>query len=81
MPSRIFTMRAQSTPGSRAAPVIRDPGGWPLALDTVAPPNPSLMAVREITTLGDPVLRESARGVDADELHTSAVQGLIDERR
>jgi peptide deformylase len=37
------------------------------------------MAVREITTLGDPVLRERARRVDADELHTPAVQGLIDD--
>ena len=37
------------------------------------------MSVREIVTVGDPVLRERAREVDADELRSAAVQGLIDD--
>jgi peptide deformylase len=37
------------------------------------------MSVREIVTVGDPVLRERAREVPAAELGTPAVQGLIDD--
>ena len=37
------------------------------------------MAVRPITTVGDPVLRERAREVTPDELRSPAVQRLIDE--
>ncbi len=37
------------------------------------------MSVREIVTVGDPVLRARAREVTADELRTPAVQGLIDD--
>jgi peptide deformylase len=34
---------------------------------------------REIVELGDPVLRERAREVGPEELHSDAVQGLIDD--
>jgi peptide deformylase len=34
---------------------------------------------REIVELGDPVLRERAREVGSEELHSDAVQGLIDD--
>ena len=37
------------------------------------------MSVREILTVGHPVLRERAREVDADELVTAEVQQLIDD--
>jgi peptide deformylase len=37
------------------------------------------MSVREIVTVGDPVLRERAREVTAEELRSPAVQGLIDD--
>lgn len=37
------------------------------------------MSVREIVTLGDPVLRAPARPVEAGELAGAAVQGLIDD--
>jgi peptide deformylase len=37
------------------------------------------MSVREIVTVGDPVLRERAREVPADELRSPAVQALIDD--
>ena len=37
------------------------------------------MAVREIVTIGDPVLRERAREVAVDELRSPEVQGLIDD--
>jgi peptide deformylase len=37
------------------------------------------MSVREIVTVGDPVLRERAREVTADELRSDAVQRLIDD--
>ncbi len=37
------------------------------------------MAVREILTVGDPVLRERAAEVSAEQLATPAVQGLIDD--
>ena len=37
------------------------------------------MAVREIVTVGHPVLRERAREVTADELATPEVQQLIDD--
>jgi len=37
------------------------------------------MSVREIVTVGHPVLRERAREVGADELATPEVQGLIDD--
>jgi peptide deformylase len=37
------------------------------------------MSVREIVTVGDPVLRARAREVTAAELRTPAVQGLIDD--
>ena len=37
------------------------------------------MAVRPIVTVGDPVLRERAREVPADELSSPAVQDLIDD--
>jgi peptide deformylase len=37
------------------------------------------MAVREIVTVGDPVLRERAREVTPQELASPAVQGLIDD--
>ena len=33
------------------------------------------MSVREIVTVGDPVLRERAREVTAEELRSAAVQG------
>jgi peptide deformylase len=35
--------------------------------------------IREIVTVGDPVLRQRAREVDPDELATPAVQALIDD--
>ena len=37
------------------------------------------MSVREIVTVGDPVLRERAREVGAEELRSPAVQQLIDD--
>jgi peptide deformylase len=37
------------------------------------------MSVREIVTVGDPVLRERAREVTAEELRSDAVQRLIDD--
>jgi peptide deformylase len=37
------------------------------------------VAVREIVTIGDPVLRERAREVTHEELRSPAVQGLIDD--
>ena len=37
------------------------------------------MSVREIVTVGDPVLRKRAREVTLDELRSAAVQGLIDD--
>ena len=37
------------------------------------------MSVREIVTVGDPVLRARAREVTLDELRTPALQGLIDD--
>jgi peptide deformylase len=37
------------------------------------------VALREIVTLGDPVLRERAREVTPDELASPALQGLIDD--
>jgi peptide deformylase len=37
------------------------------------------MSVREIVTVGDPVLRERAREVTADELRSPEVQRLIDD--
>ena len=37
------------------------------------------MSVREIVTVGDPVLRERAREISAEELRSPAVQGLIDD--
>ncbi|HKQ17400.1 MAG TPA: peptide deformylase, partial [Solirubrobacterales bacterium] len=37
------------------------------------------MSVREIVTIGDPVLREPAREVAAGELGSDAVQTLIDD--
>ena len=37
------------------------------------------MAVREIVTVGDPVLRERAREVTTEELRSPAVQALIDD--
>jgi peptide deformylase len=37
------------------------------------------VAVREIVTIGDPVLRERAREVTPDELRSPEVQGLIDD--
>jgi peptide deformylase len=37
------------------------------------------MAVREIVTVGDPLLRERAREVTAEELRTPEVQRLIDD--
>ena len=37
------------------------------------------MSVREIVTIGDPVLREATREVTLDELRTPEVQGLIDD--
>jgi peptide deformylase len=37
------------------------------------------MSVREIVTVGDPVLRERAREVTADELRSREVQRLIDD--
>jgi len=37
------------------------------------------MSVREITTAGDPVLRERAREVSAEELRSPGVQRLIDD--
>ena len=37
------------------------------------------MAVREIVTIGDPVLRERAREVTPEELRSPEVQGLIDD--
>ncbi|HTT96202.1 MAG TPA: peptide deformylase [Solirubrobacterales bacterium] len=37
------------------------------------------MSVREIVTIGDPVLRERAREVTPAELRSAAVQGLIDD--
>ena len=37
------------------------------------------MAVREIVTVGDPVLRERAREVTPEELRSPAVQRLIDD--
>jgi len=37
------------------------------------------VAVREIVTIGDPVLRERAREVAVDELRSPEVQGLIDD--
>ena len=37
------------------------------------------MSVREIVTVGDPLLRARARDVSAAELRTPAVQGLIDD--
>ena len=39
----------------------------------------SRMSVREIATVGDPVLRSRAREVTAEELPTPEVQGLIDD--
>jgi peptide deformylase len=37
------------------------------------------MAVREIVTVGDPVLRERAREISPDELRSPDVQALIDD--
>jgi peptide deformylase len=37
------------------------------------------MSVREIATVGHPVLRNRAREVSADELHSAEVQRLIDD--
>jgi peptide deformylase len=37
------------------------------------------VAVRDIVTVGDPVLRERAREVTAEELRSPEVQGLIDD--
>jgi peptide deformylase len=37
------------------------------------------LSVREIVTIGDPVLRRRAREVTAEELETPAVQALIDD--
>ncbi len=37
------------------------------------------MSVREVVTIGDPVLRERAREVDPAEIGTAPVQGLIDD--
>ena len=37
------------------------------------------MSVRAIVTVGDPVLRERAREVSAEELRSEAVQRLIDD--
>jgi peptide deformylase len=37
------------------------------------------VAVRDIVTIGDPVLRERAREVTPDELRSPEVQGLIDD--
>ena len=37
------------------------------------------MSVREIVTIGDPVLREPAREIEGDELASAAVQELIDD--
>ena len=37
------------------------------------------MSVRDIVTVGDPVLRERARDVSLDELGTPEIQGLIDD--
>ena len=37
------------------------------------------MSVREIVTIGDPVLRRRAREVTSDQLATPEVQGLIDD--
>ena len=37
------------------------------------------MSVREIVTVGDPVLRERAREVGVEELRSAAVQQLIDD--
>jgi peptide deformylase len=37
------------------------------------------VSVREIVTIGDPVLRERARGVTPDELRSPEVQRLIDD--
>jgi peptide deformylase len=37
------------------------------------------VAVRDIVTIGDPVLRERAREVTPDELRSPVVQGLIDD--
>jgi peptide deformylase len=37
------------------------------------------VSVREVVTLGDPVLRERAREVSADELRSPEVQQLIDD--
>ena len=37
------------------------------------------MSVREIVTIGDPVLRERAREVTLEELRTTEIQGLIDD--
>ena len=44
-------------------------------------PNPDARAVteREITTIGDPVLRERARELGREELGSPRIQGLIDE--
>jgi peptide deformylase len=37
------------------------------------------VAVRDIVTVGDPVLRERAREITAEELRSPEVQGLIDD--
>jgi peptide deformylase len=37
------------------------------------------VAVRDIVTVGDPVLRERAREISGDELRSPEVQGLIDD--
>jgi peptide deformylase len=37
------------------------------------------VSVREIVTIGDPVLRERAREVTLEELRTTEIQGLIDD--
>jgi peptide deformylase len=37
------------------------------------------VSVREIRTIGDPVLRERARELSHEELHSPAVQALIDD--
>ena len=37
------------------------------------------MSVREIVTIGDPVLRERAREVTLEQLRTTEIQGLIDD--